>query len=57
MDTILQQVQDVDQQRYLNLDNGCVYAGRRPGLGNLLGFCLETRKLYQQASLDAEHYF
>ena len=56
-DTMLQQVQELDKQRYLNLDNGCVYAGRRPGLGSLLAFCLETKELYRQPSLDAEHYF
>jgi serine/threonine protein phosphatase 1 len=57
LDTILQQVQALDTQRYLNLDNGCVYAGRRPGLGNLLAFCLETKELYKQVNLESDHYY
>jgi len=45
----------LEQQRYLNLDNGCVYALRRPrpsGLGNLAALHLETKKLFWQKCLE-----
>lgn len=43
------------KQQYLNLDNGCVYAGnthRGKGLGNLVAFCLETQQLHWQANVE-----
>ncbi|MBK8554434.1 MAG: serine/threonine protein phosphatase [Lewinellaceae bacterium] len=53
MDTILLQHALLDEQQYLCLDNGCVYAMRRdqarPGLGRLLAFCLETEALFEHA--------
>lgn len=52
---ILEQHADLERQRYLNLDNGCVYALRRYGLGEigrLTAFCLETRELIWQDCVD-----
>jgi len=51
LSTITAQHVVLEEQRYLNLDNGCVYALRRPrpsGLGHLLALCLETKKLFSQ---------
>jgi len=45
----------LERQRYLNLDNGCVYALRRPrpaGLGHLLALCLETKNLFSQQCVE-----
>jgi len=45
----------LEQQRYLNLDNGCVYALRRPrpsGLGRLVALCLESKKIFEQKCLE-----
>jgi len=56
IDQIREQLENLDRQRYLNLDNGCVYAGRRLSRGNtlgrLLGFCLETRTLVEQENVE-----
>jgi len=46
----------LEQQRYLNLDNGCVYAMRRPrpsGLGRLVALCLETKKMFSQKFIES----
>ena len=43
------------KQQYLNLDNGCVYAGnkqRGKDLGKLAAFCLETQQLHWQANVE-----
>lgn len=54
IETIEAQHARLARQQYLNLDNGCVYAGydRGPGLGRLLAFCLETKVLYSRASVE-----
>lgn len=53
---IREQCENLEQQRYLNLDNGCVYAslgaGKSGDLGCLLGFCLETRELTEQRNTE-----
>lgn len=49
------QYQALEQQRYLNLDNGCVYAymGKlHSDLGRLLALCLDTRELFQQTCIE-----
>lgn len=52
IEPIREQLRNLDYQRYLNLDNGCVYAhpGNRRGiaLGQLLAFCPDTRALTEQ---------
>ena len=43
------------QGQYLNLDNGCVYAGsllRGTGIGNLAAFCLDDQRLFWQANVE-----
>lgn len=56
MDTIEAQHKHLDEQQYLNLDNGCVYANlshqRGDALGRLVGFCLENRRLIWQECVD-----
>lgn len=56
IESIREQGKNLDQQRYLNLDNGCVYAGkasaRDESLGRLLGFCLESRRLTEQNNVE-----
>ncbi len=44
------QCEHLTQYKYLNLDNGCVYACVSPqaGLGNLLAFQIDTRELFVQ---------
>jgi serine/threonine protein phosphatase 1 len=37
---------------YFNLDGGCVYCGRRPGMGWLVGLHVETRRLFFQECVD-----
>lgn len=55
MEPIRTQLENLDRQRYLNLDNGCVYAGLAKAqgrtLGHLLAFCLETRELFVQENV------
>lgn len=57
IEVIREQCKNLNEQRYLNLDNGCVYAGktsvRGDGLGRLLGFCVETRRLTEQHNVEA----
>lgn len=50
LETIEQQLQLLTQQKYLNLDNGCVYAPTHSdkGLGHLLAFQADTRQLHVQ---------
>ncbi|MCB0534589.1 MAG: serine/threonine protein phosphatase [Lewinellaceae bacterium] len=53
--TIQAQRTNLAANRYLNLDNGCVYALRqhdRPDLGRLVAFCLDTRELIWQNCVD-----
>ena len=57
IEPIREQCKNLDRQQYLNLDNGCVYAGRGSargddGLGRLLGFCLESRRLTEQNNVE-----
>lgn len=56
IEPIREQVINLGQQQYLNLDNGCVYAGlstkRGNQLGQLLAFCLETRELIEQQNVE-----
>ncbi|MEZ4921451.1 MAG: metallophosphoesterase family protein [Saprospiraceae bacterium] len=53
---IQEQLQHIDQQQYLNLDNGCVYALSHlrayPGTGSLLAFCLESKELFVQKNVE-----
>ena len=55
-ETIREQHARLNEQQYLNLDNGCVYAylGRSGDrrLGNLVGFCLESKEMFWQPCLE-----
>jgi serine/threonine protein phosphatase 1 len=48
------QLESLARGRVLDIDNGCVFAGIRPGLGHLCAFDLDARKLYFQANCEAE---
>lgn len=56
IEVIREQSLNLERQRYLNLDNGCVYAGKGSAkgldLGRLLGFCVETRRLTEQENVE-----
>ena len=42
----------IDTNQYLNIDCGCVFSGRRIGVGYLACFCLDDKSLIFEANVD-----
>lgn len=55
-DVIVNQLVNLSDNQYLDLDNGCVYADprhwKREGLGSLCAFDMDSRRLFFQDNLD-----
>ena len=49
---IVQQLQKIEHQQYLDIDAGCVHKGKRPWLGDLCAFDMTNRLLYFQENID-----
>jgi serine/threonine protein phosphatase 1 len=48
------QLENLTRDRVLNIDNGCVFARNRPGLGHLCAFDLDEWKLYFQPNCESK---
>jgi len=49
---IVEQLQQIDDHQYLDIDAGCVHKNKRPWLGNLCAFDMTNRRLYFQENID-----
>jgi len=52
LDNILLLQKKVAENQYLNIDNGCVYAGKKNGMGNLIALELGSNELTTQVNID-----
>ncbi len=52
LEEIQEQILNASKQYVICLDNGCVFKGKREGLGNLVALEIETNRLFIQHNID-----